>query len=253
MKHIVGLIGGLVLVLGEPALAQDAAPSAAATVERGIAAHGGEAWRVPGTLVLAGHVEFYDPATGEVRARGDDYRMWRVPDPDRDEAHGADGKVRITAKDGERIIFDVGFDGEMTWTQDGVMPKPQADAYWAGNFGFGIIRTALNEGFSLERAPARNISGHMVELVRVIDPRGQPTVFGFDQESGFIRYMAFDSPRGFHERTYDDFVRLPDSGWVQAREVTLFYDGIKSNTVFWREVTVGEPIDPAVFAPPGGE
>lgn len=61
--------------------------------------------------------------------------------------------------------------------------------------------------------------------------------------------MSFVTPRGFHERHYDDFVRLP-SGWVQAREVTLFYNGVKANTVFWQEVKVGEPIDPGLFAPP---
>lgn len=131
------------------------------------------------------------------------------------------------------------------------MPKEQADAYWATNFGFGIIRSALHEGFTIQRAPSREIGGHPVDLIRLIDPQGQPTLFGFDTQSGFIRYMAFATPRGFHERLYDDFVRLPDSGWVQAREVTLLYDGIKANTVYWREARVGEPIDPALFAYPG--
>ena len=254
MKFLSALIASFALMLTAPAIAHDHKPmSAREIVKRGIEAHGGEVWRVPGTLVLSGHVEFYDAKTGEVRQRADDYRMWRVPDPDRKVAHGADGKVRITAKDGDRVIFDVGFDGETTWTQDGIMPKKQADAYWANNFGFGIVRTALNDGFTLERAPPRNVVGHAIELVRVIDPRGQPTLFGFDRESGFIRYMAFDSPRGFHERLYDDFVRVPENGWVQARTVTLLYDGIKSNTVYWREVSVGEQIEPAVFTPPAGD
>ncbi len=238
-----------VAFVAAPLAAQDEART---IVERGIAAHGGEAWRVPGTLILSGHAEFYDGATGEVRSRADDYRMWRVPDPQRDEAHGADGKVRIVARSGENTIFEVGFDGETTWTQDGIMPKERADAYWASNFGFGIIRSALDDGFTLERAPPRDIGGHTIELARVIDPQGQATLFGFDMESGFIRYMAFDSPRGFHERHYADFVKLPESGWVQAREVTLFYDGVKANTVFWRQVRVGEEIADSVFAPPEG-
>ena len=120
-------------------------------------------------------------------------------------------------------------------------------------FGFGIIRSALDEGFSLNFAPPRTVSGHSVSLVRITDPGGQSTLFGFDSESGFIRYMAFDSPRGFHERIYDDFVRLPDSGWVQARSVTLLYDGVISNTVFWNKVTIGEPIEAAIFTPPPQE
>lgn len=242
------------LAWGLPSLAQDAAAlSPREIVERGVEAHGGDFWLDPGTLILIGEAEFYDPATGAVRSRADDYRMWRAFERGRTVAHGAEGKVRITAKSGERVIFEVGYDGETTWTQDGVMPKAEADAYWANNFGFGIIRSALDEGFTIQRAPSRNIEGHMVDLIRLIDPQGQATLFGFDKESGFIRYMAFDSPRGFHERLYDDFVTLPDSGWVQAREVTLLYDGIKANTVFWRETRVGEQIDPALFAWPGAD
>ncbi|WFL76383.1 hypothetical protein P7228_10275 [Altererythrobacter arenosus] len=221
-----------------------------AIVERAIAAHGGEGWLEPGTLILAGEAEFYDPKTGAVRSRSNDYRMWREFDRDRQQAHSAEGKVRITARDGERLIFEVGFDGTTTWTERGILPQAEADAYWANNFGFGIIRSALAEGFVLESAPTRNVAGHEVDLVRVIDPGGQPTLFGFDRESGFIRYLGFSSPRGFHERIYDDFVRLPETGWVQAREVTLLYDGVKSNTVFWKQVAVGEPVDAAVFAPP---
>ncbi len=65
--------------------------------------------------------------------------------------------------------------------------------------------------------------------------------------------MAFDSARGFLERIYDDFMRLPDIGWVQARSVTLLYDGIISNTVTWNEARIGEMIDPAIFTPPQEE
>jgi hypothetical protein len=75
------------------------------------------------------------------------------------------------------------------------------------------------------------------------------TLFGFDAESGFVTYMAFKAPRGFHERLYSDFVRLAN-GWVQARRVTLLYDGVIANSVFWSETRVNGPIDPAVFQPP---
>ena len=169
--------------------------------------------------------------------------------PDRTTAHGADGKVRIMAKSPDKLLFEVGYDGTTTWTEKGAMPKDQADAYWASSFGFGIIREARGTGFQLERAPDRDIGGHKVALIRVISPDGGTTLFGIDQLSHYIRYMGFVTPRGFHERHYDDFVRLP-SGWVQAREVSLFYNGVKANTVYWRDVKVGEPIDPALFAPP---
>ena len=224
--------------------------AARAIVERGVAAHGGAVWLDPGTLILVGKASFYDPETGEVRSSADDYRMWREFSDDRQLAHGAEGKVRIVAKTQGRLLFEVGYDGVTTWTERGITPKAEADAYWASNFGFGIIRSALEQGFVLQRAPPRDVGGYLVDLVRVIDPQGAPTLFGFDSESGLIRYMAFDSPRGFHERIYSDFIRLPESGWVQARDVTLLYDGVMSNRVFWREVEVGKAIDQAIFAAP---
>jgi hypothetical protein len=222
--------------------------SARSILERAVEAAGGEAWLNPSTLYLAGHAVFYAPDSAEPRSTADDYRMWRAMNPERTTAHGADGKVRITAKSAGRLMFEVGYDGTTTWTEKGVIPKDQADAYWASNFGFGIIREALGEGFTLERAPDRDIGGHPIALIRVISPDGATTLFGIDRQNHYIRYMGFVTPRGFHERHYDDFMRLP-SGWLQAREVTLFYNGVKANTVHWREVQVGEPIDPGLFAP----
>lgn len=222
-------------------------------VRSALNAHGGDLFLDPKTLQLEGSAVFYDRETGGVRSIADDYRMWREFERGRKVAHGADGKVRIIAKSESDVLFEVGYDGETTWTQNGIMPKPQADAYWANNFGFGIIRSALDEGFELTFLPPRMINGHGMSLIRITDPGGQETLFGFDAESQFIRYMAFDSPRGFHERIYDDFIRLPDNGWVQARSVTLLYDGVVSNSVFWETVTIGEPIDPAVFTPPEQE
>ena len=235
---------------GAVAEAAAPAPSPRIIVEQAIEAHGGEAWRTPATLVLTGHAVFYAPDSAEPRSRADDYRMWREFDPSRSAAHGAEGKVRIVARANERLLFEVGYDGETTWTERGIIPPAEADAFWASNFGFGIIRQALADGFTLEAAPPREVGGHAIDLVRVIDPQGQPTLFGFDSQSRFIRYMGFASPRGWHERIYDDFIRLPDSGWVQAREVTLLYNGVKANTVFWREVEVDVPVPADIFAAP---
>ncbi|MFN4112477.1 MAG: hypothetical protein ACK4GD_00890 [Sphingomonadaceae bacterium] len=233
------------------ASAQDDTSEPRKLVEAAIAAHGGDAWLTPSSLILAGHAEFYAPDQAAPRSRADDYRMWRVIDPDRTEAHGADGKVRITARSGDRLLFEVGYDGETTWNERGIVPKAEADAYWASNFGFGIIRSALKEGFRIEHAPPRDIGGRPVDLVRIIDPAGSTTLFGIDRDSSFIRYMGFRTPRGWHERYYDDFVRLADPEWVQAREVTLFYDGVRANTVYWRSVVVGDRIPDTLFAWPG--
>lgn len=64
--------------------------------------------------------------------------------------------------------------------------------------------------------------------------------------------MGFVTPRGFNERTYDDFLRLA-SEWVQAGEATLYYNGLKANTVFWPDVRANEPIASSVFALPPAE
>jgi hypothetical protein len=242
------MMSACALALAMPVAARDSL-SPREVVERAVEAHGGDVWLEPVTLRLSGTATFYEAKTGKVRATADDYRMWREMDAERTSAHGASGKVRIVAKAGERLIFQVGYDGETTWTERGIMPKDQADAYWATNFGFGIVRRALSEGFSLSFAPSRDIRGRSTQLVRITDPGEAETLFGFDAESGFITYLAFDTPRGFHERLYEDFVRL-ENGWVQARSVTLLYDGVKNNTVFWSETAVGEAMDPAIFTPP---
>lgn len=248
MIRICTLLLSALLALASPAKAQPDT-SARSLLEQAVAAAGGEAWLNPSTLYLAGSAVFYAPDSAQPRSTADDYRMWRAMNPDRTTAHGADGKVRITAKSGGKLMFEVGYDGTTTWTDKGIMLKAEADAYWASNFGFGIIREALGESFALERAPDREVGGHAIALIRVTTPDGGMTLFGIDQQSHFIRYMGFVTPRGFHERHYDDFIRL-ESGWVQARMVTLFYNGVKANTVFWREVKVGESIDSRQFKPP---
>jgi hypothetical protein len=241
-----------IIVLGlvaSPMQAQPSDPAARAVVERAVAEHGGDLWLEPETLELVGTATFYDPATGAVRSEAEDYRMWRTFEEGRTAAHEASGKVRIIARAGEKVIFEVGYDGETTWTERGIMPRAEADAYWANNFGFGIIRSALEDGFALQTAPPRDIGGRKTNMVRIRDPNGMQTLFGFDAESGFVTYMAFDAPRGFHERLYGDFVRLAN-GWVQARRVTLLYDGVIANSVFWRETRVNDVLDPALFQSP---
>lgn len=247
-----GIITAVIADLGlaaVPLQAQSSDPAARAVVERAVAAHGGDLWLEPATLELVGTATFYDPATGAVRSEADDYRMWRTFEEGRTAAHEASGKVRIIARSDDKMIFEVGYDGETTWTERGIMPPAEADAYWASNFGFGIIRSALKEGFALHTAPPRDIGGRRSNMVRIRDPNGMQTLFGFDAESGFVTYMAFTAPRGFHERLYGDFVRL-ENGWVQARRVTLLYDGVIANSAFWRETRVNGALDPALFQLP---
>jgi hypothetical protein len=228
-------------------LAAAAALSAEDILDRAAEAAGGTEWLNARTLVLSGTATFYGPASPEPRSRATDYRMWRVFDPERQAAHGAEGKVRILACDGARRLFTVGYDGTTTWTERGVTPKAEADAFWASNFGFGIIRHARKPGFKAERVPDDRIGAHPLHMVRLTDPSGTQTLFGIDQQSFAIRMMGFASPRGWHVRTYDDFYRLPGSRWLQARKVTLYYNGVKSNEVVWAEARVNQAIADNVF------
>ncbi len=217
---------------------------------RATQAHGGEGWANAKTLVLEGRAVFWGPAGAAPRATADDYRMWRVFDPDRAAAHTAEGKVRITAKNKGVQLWTVGFDGSDTWNEKGVFPKAEADAFWASNFGFGIIRHAAKPGFRAERVADDSIGTHRLYMVRLTDPKGGTTLFGVDQRSFAIRSMGFTTPRGWHQRTYDHFVRLKNPDWLQARKVTLYYNGVKANEVYWARTLVNAPVDEALFAVP---
>lgn len=224
-------------------------PDAAAILAHATEAAGGEAWSDARTLTLTGSAIFYGASGATPVTRVDDYRMWRVFDRDRTAAHGAEGKVRIVARSGEKLVFTVGYDGAATWNERGVIPAAEADAFWASNFGFGIIRRARDPGFRAERVADDNVMGHPVYMVRLTDPQGGVTLFGIDRSSHAIRYMGFATPRGWHERLYDDFIRSDSPRWLQARHVTLRYNGVKANEVRWNSFAVDAPIPDAVFMP----
>lgn len=245
---VVGLVLAAAAVAAQVAPAE--MPDGATVLARATAAAGGDGGVNARTLMLAGSAVFYGPSGAAPRSRADDYRMWRVFDPSRESSHAAEGKVRILAQSGGRVLFTVGYDGETTWNERGVVPKAEADAYWASNFGFGIIRHAADPGFKAERVPDDAVDGHPVYMVRLTDPKGGVTLFGVDQATYAIRSMGFTTPRGWHVRHYDDFVRLARPDWLQARRVTLYYNGVKANEVFWRDTVVNGSIDDALFAPP---
>ena len=239
----------LLTLLPDIALATDD-PDGRTVLARATAAHGGDGWANARTLLLEGRAIFWGPEGAAPRSTADDYRMWRVFDPGRQAAHAAEGKVRITGTSKGKPIFTVGFDGTNTWNEKGVFPKVEADAFWASNFGFGIIRRAGNRGFVAARVADDRIDGHPIYLVRLTDPRGGVTLFGIDRATYAIRTMGFMTPRGWHLRTYDDFVRLKNPDWLQARKVTLYYNGVKANEVHWTKAVVNAPVDAKLFSPP---
>jgi hypothetical protein len=225
-------------------------PDGAAVLQLAQTAAGGDAWAQVKTLMLAGRAEFWGPSGAAPRSAADSYVMWRVFDPDRAAAHGAEGKVRIIAKSGETLMFTVGFDGQTTWTEKGITPATEAQAFWASNFGFGIIRHAHKPGFKAERVADGLLNGRALYMVRLTDPQGGVTLFGIDQQNHAIRSIGFTTPRGWHERHYDDYVQLRNPDWLQARKVTLYYNGVKSNVVYWDRWDINGQVDDALFAPP---
>ena len=213
-------------------------------------AAGGDGWANAKTLHLTGRAVFFGQKGAEPTSLQDSYEMWRVFDPDRQAAHGAEGKVRITIKNKGKLFMDVGYDGATTWNEKGIIPKDQADAFWASNFGFGIIRHVGKPGFAAQRLPDDSVGAHKSYIVELTDPAGTKSLFGIDMRSFAIRMVGFRTPKGWHVRTYDDFIQLQNPRWLQARHVTLYYDGRKANEIFWQSYRVNPLIDDTIFAPP---
>ena len=116
----------------------------------------------------------------------------------------------------------------------------------------GLFGRLISPVFKTTRLPDDDVGGHALYMVELTDPKGGKTLFGIDQQSHAIRTMGFRTPRGWHLRVYDDFVRLENPRWLQARHVTLHYDGRKSSEVFWTQTKVNAEIDAALFTPPPG-
>ena len=222
-------------------------PDAATIVARAHAAAGGTTWVNPRTLTMTGYGLFYDGGT--VR-KHDSHRMWRVYPQAKSVAHQADGKVRIDSLAGGRPVFQIAWDGTRTYNQDGPVGAAADATRWQASFGFGAIRFALSDGYSLERLADDSVEGHPIYTVRVTDPAGGTTLFGIDQINYRIRWLGFDTPRGWHERRYSQFFMKPGISWVQPGRVRLYYDGIKSNEIVWTDFTVNAPLDDALFVLP---
>jgi hypothetical protein len=218
---------------------------------RATEATGGDDWANAKSLVLRGRAVFWSKESAEPSSAPDSYVMYREFDPDRAAAHGAEGKLRIIVSDKGKPVWTVGFDGENSWNDRGVIPKVEADKLWANNFGFGIIRHALKPGFKSIRLPDSNVDGFPTYVVRLTDPAGTDSLFAIDQKDFSIRMVGFLTPRGWHVRTYSDFFRLKSMPkWLQAGKVTLYYNGVKQNEIHWHDAEVNVPIDAKIFAVP---
>lgn len=222
--------------------------SARAIIEAAHAAAGGEVWVNPASLHLVGEAVFFTPA-GPVRHER--YEMWRVYPDAKTAAHAADGKVRIQSwRDGQTALL-LAFDGERSYTMAGPQPPSDADRQWSENFGFGVIRSALDEGFTLTRGPDDLVDGRPAHVITVTDPAGAATVFAIDVETFAVTRVGFMTPRGWHERTYSEFFTQPGTPWVQPGRIRLTYNGIKQNEIIWRSFTVNPELDDGLFVVAG--
>jgi hypothetical protein len=250
LRSIVGLAYLIAFAMVASATTPEPLDGASILV-RATEAAGGDDWANAKTLVLKGRAVFWGKPDPAPTSSPDSYVMYREFDPNRQAAHGAEGKLRIIVSDKGQPLWTIGYDGEHSWNDRGVIPKAEADKLWANNFGFGIIRHARKPGFKAERLADSNVDGHPVYMVRLTDPAGTESLFGIDQKEFAIRMVGFSTPRGWHVRTYADFFR-PKSmpRWLQAGKVTLTYNGVKQNEIIWTNVDVNVPIDPALFAVP---
>ena len=226
------------------------APNATAEgIVRGIyAAAGGESWRRPTTLVMRGHGDF---ATSDVPHER--HVMWRVYESAKTDGRAADGKVRILSVRAGEPVIDVAFDGITTSTRDGPQPKSEADRRWASNFGFGVIRHALDDGYRVEIVQADTEEGRPTDTLRVTDPAGGETLFWVERDTHRILKIGFDTERGWHERRYSDFFSKTGTDWVQPGRVRLYYDGVLANTITWTDFETGVDIPDCVFVLPEAE
>lgn len=245
-----------------PALAQNRAPagperpligarmdspslSARTIVERATAAAGGESWRRPTTLYLEGYGTFY--ATDGTPLINESHRMWRIYPAFKPDAHNADGKVRIESIRGGQVVNYAAFDGTHSFGMNGLMPPSAADTQWAENFGFGVIRFALDDDYSLARQPDDLVDGQPVYRIEVTGSNGSKTLFGIARRNYQVLSVGFSTPRGWHERIYSEFYSKRGVNWVQPGRVRLYYNGVKQNEIVWRDFKLNEPMADSLF------
>lgn len=242
------LCAGLATITSANAAAPaDATLSGSAIVSRAHEVAGGAAWQRPLTLHLRGRAIVYENGVLATRTVADHYEMWRVFRAWNTTAHNPSGKVRIDAYSGGRTLFQIAYDGTNTYNQNGLVPGAKASVEWSEAFGFGIIRFALDKGFSITRLADDQVEGHPSFNVSVRDPAGSTTLFWIDSKSYAIRKVGFDTPRGWHERIYSDFKYHEHPHFQQATRVRLFYQGALTNDITWEKYEVNAPIADSVF------
>lgn len=245
MKRMLSLL--LVAFCAAPVSAADHGPDAREIVRMAHAAAGGESWKRPQTLHLVGSATLYRDGTAASKAAVEHYEMWRVFPAWNRAAHGANGKFRLDARNGDAPLFQISYDGQDTWNGKARVEQAEASREWSENFGFGIIRFALDEGFELTRMADDQVEGHAAWTVRVADPDGGQTLFWIDQADHSVRKVGFDTPRGWHERIYSDFYMVQSPRFQQPGRVRMYYAGALVSDILWTRAQVDRPIPHDTF------
>lgn len=207
---------------------------------------GGAIWLRPKTLHMQGSATLYQDGRADRKSVADHYEMWREYPAWNANAHAPSGKVRIDAITNGTTLFQIAFDGKNTYSQNGLMPGAAASKEWAEAFGFGIIRFALDDGFTRLRLADDDVDAKRCFTLLITDPSKGQTTFWIDQSSYEIRKVGFDTPKGWHERVYSDFFRL-SNGWLQPGRVRLSYRGALTNDVRWTSARVNGEIPAEQF------
>jgi hypothetical protein len=217
--------------------------TARSIMEQATLASGGEIWVNARTNVMTGDATVYRNGRA---MRADRYEMRRIYPTSLPDAHTNTGKFRLDSYSGERLMFAISFDGERMYDQRGPMPLEQAAELAASSFGFSAVRFALTDGFQLQREPDDQVEGYASYFVQVIDPSGGNTLVGVDQNSKLIRYVGWQTPRGWHHRIYSNYYRL-ESGFMQPGRVRLYYDGVKSADINWTRAELNADLPAELF------
>jgi hypothetical protein len=238
------------LVLTQKSAAQSSTLTALEIVEKAVAAAGGETWARPKTLQLRGHATFYVLGEQGRPIQVPTYKMWRIFPTENKAARQANGRVRFDAFIGDKLFFQIAFDGQKSYAEFSPEAEHEREAAkWENSFGFGILRFARDPAFTLTRLADDQIEGHPCYFVRVVDPSRNVTDFGIDQKDFAIRAVSFKTPRGFHQRIYSDFKWHQKPRFRQPTRMRLYYDGVKWTDVKWTEFAVNQPINETVFQP----
>ena len=239
-----GLLSALLLIAAPCLIQANPSLSAEEIVKFAHEAAGGESWARPQSLYLLGSSTFFE---GSSQNHFDRHEMWRIYPTSKASAHQADGKVRIRSSQDGVTMIDLAFDGQRTYVNGQISDEASDSRRWASNFGFGVIRHALDPDYSLARLPDDQVDGKQSFTIKVTDPGGSDTIFGIAMASYEILMVGFDTPRGWHQRIYSGFFSKQGIRWKQPGLVRLYYQGVKQNEVRWTDFEVNEPIHSDIF------